>query len=208
MKDIYSVHFPNESIHPHSILISLPMRSMWETICDAVASSSGMNLCSKFLECPHSSVSGMLVWNHPRPPPPHHKWNLGRSWHFEFELVWSTTPLPKMKIWAVLGTLSLSWSGLSPPPTSLKMKIWEVLEILGRSWHFEFELVWSTPPPPPRTHTKLKFGKDLALWVLTTPEYPPSEFQGAHMETNFCIPCGYLLVVVCACIAMEFLLRF
>ena len=49
---------------------------MWETICDAVASSSGINLCPKFLECPHShsSISGMLVWDFgydlPRIPPP------------------------------------------------------------------------------------------------------------------------------------------
>ena len=166
MKDIYSVHFPNESIHPPSILISLPMRSMWETICEAMASSSGMNLCSKFFECPHSSISGMLVWNHPSPSTTNE--NLSRSWHFEFELVWSTTPLPKMKIWAVLGTLSLSWSGLSPSPHLTQN------ENLGSSWNFGQILtlwVWVSLeyPPSPHTHAKLKFGKDLALWVLTTP---------------------------------------
>ena len=86
---------------------SLHIRSMWETICDALHIPVARNFGSKFLECPYSSISGMLVWI--IPPPPHE--NLGRSWHFEFELVWSTPPPPKMKIWADLGTLSLSWSG-------------------------------------------------------------------------------------------------
>ena len=60
------------------------------------------------------------------PPPPNE--NLDRSWHFE--LIWSTPPL-KMKIWADLGSLSLSWSGVPPPP---QMKIWPDLGTLSLSW--------------------------------------------------------------------------
>ena len=43
---------------------------------------------SKILECPHSSISGMLVWSTPPPPP--------------------------MKIWSGLGTWDLSWYGVPP----------------------------------------------------------------------------------------------
>ena len=43
--------------------------------------------------------------------------NLSRSWHFEFELVWSASP---------------------HPPEN---------ENLGGSWHFKFEFIWSNPPP-------------------------------------------------------------
>ena len=78
-------------VYRQACLISLHIRSMWETICDAVASWSGWKFGSKFLECPYSSISGMLVWSAPPPP-------------------------LKMKIWADLGTLSLSWSGVPLPP--------------------------------------------------------------------------------------------
>ena len=44
------------------ILVSLPTRSMWENICDAVASSSGseINLCSKIPVYPISSLYHFL----------------------------------------------------------------------------------------------------------------------------------------------------
>ena len=78
-----------------------------------------------------------------------------------FQEYWSGVP-PQMKIWADLGTLSLSWSGLPPPHP--KIQIWTDLGTLGltwsgilpppqknkdldRSWHFGFKLVW-TPPQP------------------------------------------------------------
>ena len=46
---------------------------------------------AKFLECPHSSISGRLVW--PTPLPSENE-NLARLRDFGFELVWSTL-LPK-----------------------------------------------------------------------------------------------------------------
>ena len=79
--------------------------------------------CSKFLECPHSSISGMLVWSenadldrswHPPPPAPDNS-DLDRSWHF-----------------------GLSWCG--PSPTSPKHSD------LNRSWHFG--LSWYGPHTP------------------------------------------------------------
>ena len=51
------------------VINSLHIHGVWETICDAVASSCGLNLCSKFLRCSHSSISGMLVWSTPSSPP-------------------------------------------------------------------------------------------------------------------------------------------
>ena len=92
------------------VFVSLHIRSMWETICEASASCSGKNLCSKI----------------------------------------------------------------------------PVYPILGFGPKFI---------PPPR---KLKFGHDLALWVLTTPRIPPphpSVSGSSYGETNFCISRGYHLVV-------------
>ena len=88
------------------------------TICDALHIPVARIFGSKFLECPHSSFSGMLVWS--TPPPKMNIWadlgtldlsstplythtnlNLGRSWHFGFELVWSTPfPLPENLNWS------------------------------------------------------------------------------------------------------------
>ena len=71
-------------------LVSLHIHSMWETICDALHIPVGRIFDSKFLECPTQV----------------------------FQECWSgvpTTPL-KMKIWADLGTLDLSWSGVPPNP--------------------------------------------------------------------------------------------
>ena len=79
---------------------------------------------------PESGKANFVLKNPRVPPPP--KENLGRSWHFEFELVWRVTPAPKN------AALDRSWHfGLD------------------RYWHFG--LSWSgpplspapSPPPPP-----------------------------------------------------------
>ena len=54
----------------------------------------------------------------------------------------------------------LHWPRILPPPQ------WKVAQHLV----LEFWLPMNTPSPPPK---KLKFGQKLALWVLTTQEYPP-----------------------------------
>ena len=68
-----------------SVIISLHLRSMWEPICDAVASWSGWKFGSKFWECPTLRTES---------PPPPENWNLGRSWHFEFWLWLGILPPP------------------------------------------------------------------------------------------------------------------
>ena len=89
----------------------------------------------EFLEFPHSSISGMLVWSTPTP-------NENLAWlrDFGFELVWSTTPPPSpppMKIWPDCETLDFSWSVVPPPPNVN----------LARLRDFGFQLVWITTPP-------------------------------------------------------------
>ena len=75
----------------------------------------------------------LKIWfKNPRvPPPPPENENLGRSWHFEFELVWRVPPPhpPKMKIWADLGTLSLSWSGEYPHPLFHGARMWRLIAV-------------------------------------------------------------------------------
>ena len=74
------------SVTPPSLLFSLHTHSVWETICDAMASRVWQNFCSFCQEYP------VLGKAHPRfpPPPPHlppRKWKLARTWHFEFWVV-------------------------------------------------------------------------------------------------------------------------
>ena len=79
-------------------LISLHIRSMWETICDAWACWSGWKFGPNSTEYPYSEIQNTPPpenWNLARswhfvifqfqntpPPPPPENWNLGRSWHF------------------------------------------------------------------------------------------------------------------------------
>ena len=75
-----------------TLLISLHIRSMWETICDALASWSGWEFGSKI---PVYPILGFGSQNTPIPPPPPENWNLGRSWHFktfQFWLAQNTLP--------------------------------------------------------------------------------------------------------------------
>ena len=97
-------------------------------------------------------------------------------------------PPPPMNIWADLGTLSLSWSGV--PPSSKN-------ENLGRSWHFE--LVWSTLPSkndnlgrswhfefesgvhPPSKNDNLGRSWDFGFELVWSTPPPPLKFQGVRM---------------------------
>ena len=119
-------------------LISLHIRSMWETICDAQA---GFWLNSKFwfkiLRVPHSQNSRVPP---PTPPPTTENWNLGRSWHFEFWLGWEYPP-PN---WNLGRSWHFEfWLGWEYPPPHQN---WN----LGRSSDLgtlSFDLAESTPPP-------------------------------------------------------------
>ena len=91
--------------------ISLHIRSMWETICDAWACWSGWKFGSKSWEYRYSQNSRV-----PLPP----NWNLGRSWHFEFWLGWEYPfPLPqklKFSHFLALWIFSVLISYPPPPP--------------------------------------------------------------------------------------------
>ena len=64
-------------IQQYFCIINPHIRSMWETICDALHIPVARNFGSKFLEFP---TQVFQEWS--GVPPPNE--NLGRSWHFEF----------------------------------------------------------------------------------------------------------------------------
>ena len=74
-------------------------------------------------------------------------------------------PPPKMKTCSELGTLSFDYPRIPPPPENGN---------LVRTWHFDFDYLRIPPPPHPPLPWKWTIGQNLALWVLTTQEYPPS----------------------------------
>ena len=126
---------------------------MWETICEASASCSGWNFGSKIPVYPKLGYGPEL-----RPPP------------------------LKIEIWTGLGTLSFDYPSSPPPPEKLRFdrtwhfEFWLLQNTphwdLDRTWHFEFWLPQFIPQPP-----KLRFGQNLALWVLTTQEYTPPQLR-------------------------------
>ena len=116
------------------------------------------------------------------------------------------TPHLKIEIWPGLGTLSFDYPRIPPSPSenwnlartwTLSFNYTRIPSSpqnwnLFRTWHFEFWLPKNTPPT-----WKLKFGQDLALWVLTSQEYsPPPQLTFECVETNHCIPQGYHLVLL------------
>ena len=70
-------------------LVSLHIRSMWETICDAWACWSGWNF-------------GPNSEEYPLPLPSPENWNLGRSWHFNLSVSESPPPPCKLKFSQIL----------------------------------------------------------------------------------------------------------
>ena len=153
--------------------ISLHIRSMWETICDAWACWSGWKFGANSTEYPYSVIQNT--------PPPPENWNLGRSWDFEYFQLQNTPPR-KLKFRQILGLWVFSVTEY-PPPRKLKFRqilglwVFSVTEYppppenwnLGRSWDFEYFQLQNTPPP-----RKLKFRQILGLWVFSVTEYPPS----------------------------------
>ena len=89
---------------------------------DALHIPVGRIFGSKFLECPHSSISGMLVWSTTPSPP---KENLGRSWHFGLELVWSTPPSNENMGRSWHFGLELVWS----TPKFGGARIWKLISV-------------------------------------------------------------------------------
>ena len=111
-------------------LVSLHIRSMIETICDAVAcyKLSGKILCSK------SPDSPSLEFQFREPPPPPLKMKIVRDFRFEVTKVWSRKPPP-------------------PPPKFKNSKC-------GQIEQSEEKLVQNNthhlpPPPPPKKNSKV-----------------------------------------------------
>ena len=73
-----------------AFLISLHIRSMWETICDAWACRSGWKFGANSTEYPYSVIQNT--------PPPPENWNLARSWDFEYFQLQNTPPPRKIEI--------------------------------------------------------------------------------------------------------------
>ena len=167
-------------------LVSLHIRSMWETICDAWACWSGWNFGPNSTEYPYSEIQFQNI------PPPRNE-NCQRSWHFDFSV--SEYP-PKLKIVRDLGTLTFQFQNIPPP------KNWKLSEILAlwlfsfrisppktencqRSWHFDF----SVSEYPPETENcqrswhfdfsvsespqKWTLSEILALWLFSFRIPPP-----------------------------------
>ena len=116
--------------------VSLHIRSMWETICDAQA---GFCVNSEFLsKFSRTSLSGISDQSTPFP------------WKLKFRQILAlwvlTTPeylIPpwKLKFRQILALWVLTTPEYPLPPKKLKFR-----QILG---HFEFWLLLNTPPPPP-----------------------------------------------------------
>ena len=144
---LLSGHEHDESTHrwPHmtgekletvcaACFISLHIRSMWETICDAWACWSGWKFGPNSTEYPYSKIQFQNT-----PPPPKNE-NCQRSWHFDFSVSEYPSPPPtKLKFRQILALCHFSVSEYPPPPQN-----WN----LGRSWHFVNFQFQNTPSPP------------------------------------------------------------
>ena len=162
------------------ILISLHIRSMWETICDAQA---GFWLNSKFLsKFSRKPLSGISDQKAPLPPP-----NEKLQIWDDQSLLWNTPPkTPKWKTW------DLRWPKFTleyptPPPQNPKMKNFrfEMTKVYSRIPHppkpqneklqiwDDKSVLWNTPPPKPQNE-KLQIWDDKSL-LWNTPTKPWNE---------------------------------
>ena len=107
------------------VLVSLHIRSMWETICDAWACWSGWKFGPEFYSLPQ-------FCNTEYPPPPPENENCQKSWHFDFSVA-EYPPPPKN--WNLGWSWHLDFSVAEYPPN------WN----LGRSWHLDFSVAEYPP---------------------------------------------------------------
>ena len=80
---IFYLTFP-QSVSTPLLSIQIICENLW---CTGWQSMAWQNLCSKFLDCLHSSISGMLVWASPLPPPPR-KYRFGQIMDYVGTGVW------------------------------------------------------------------------------------------------------------------------
>ena len=155
-------------------MISLHIRSMWETICDAWACWSGWKFGPNSTVYPYSAIQNTpppkmkIVTNlstltfqlQNTPPPPKMK-NCQKSWHFNFSVAEYPPPL-KFRRFLVLCDFSV----VEYPPW--KMRIVRNLGTLS------FQLQ-NTPPPP------WKLSEMLALWLFSCRLPPPPTTWKIHI---------------------------
>ena len=188
--------------------ISLHIRSMWETICDAQAHScthSNSKFLSKFSRKPLSGISDQkapptppfgklhiwddqsLLWN--TPPP------ISENFIFEMTKVYSEIPphFRKLHIW---DDQSLLWN--TPPFRKTSYLRWPKFTPkyppLSENFIFEMTKVYSEIPPPFQKTSDLRWPKftpkspppfqktsDLR-WPKFTPKYPPPISENSRFE--------------------------
>ena len=172
-------------------LISLHIRSMWETICESQAGfcthPSNSKFLSKFSRKPLSGISDQKA------PPPQWKTSDFRWPKFTPEelQIWDDQSLllntpPNWK------TSDLRWPKFTVehPPTE-KLQIWDDQSLLWntpppklKNFRFEMAKVYSGIPPTNWKTSDLR-------WPKFTPEYPPPEgLQSgrSYVETNLYPP--------------------
>ena len=123
------------------MLVSLHIRSMWETICDAQAGFCTVSSNSKFF----SKFSRAPLWNFRPESPPSPK-----NFRFEMTKVYSREAPPQMKNFRFEMTKVYS----REPPPNEKLQIWDDQSLLQRgppkmkNFRFEMTKVYSREPPP------------------------------------------------------------
>ena len=166
----------NASIDTKSrLLISLHIRSMWETICDAWACWSGWKFDPNSTEYPYSAIQNT------RPPP--RKWKLSEIlalWLFSCRI--PPPPKKNLKFRQILALCQFSVAEYPPPPPR-KLKFRQILALcefsvaeyppsenwnLGRSWHFVSFQLQNTPPPPKKLKFRQIFPMGNYVWQVTT----------------------------------------
>ena len=145
-------------------LISLHIRSMWETICDAQAHScthsSNSKFLSKFSRKPLSGISDqkpppfrkLQIWDDQsllrNTPPP----NFGKLQIWDDQSLLRNTPPPILENFRF--EMTKVYSEI-PPPIFGKLQIWDDQSLLRNTppilenFRFEMTKVYSEIPPPP-----------------------------------------------------------
>ena len=102
-------------VHCAWYFISLHIRSMWETICDAWACWSGWKFGPNSTEYPYSVIQNT---------PPPENWNLGRSWDFEYFQLQNTPPPEN---WNLGRSWDFEYFQLQNTPPPARSSQWETM---------------------------------------------------------------------------------
>ena len=157
-----------------SLLFSLHMRSVWETICDAQAGFwLNSKFLSKFSRKPLSGISDQKA------PPPHSP--ISENFRFEMTKVYSGIPPPPFQ-----KTSDLRWPKFTPeyPPSHFgKVQIWD-----------DQSLLWNTPSPH---FGKLQIWDDQSLLRNTPPLLEKFRFEMTKVYSGIPPPLRKMQEIVC-----------